>query len=207
MNLENQSKEVMTYVETFLQNETVELIFDNEQLDKWNDLVEQLGLEGQQAVSHKEKSPIPFMHMKQTLIKVFEELCPRKVNYKKFDITPIPLEILDLIALSLRENYFDDLQIWYDDKTPDPVAIGLRYKSESDREKAYSWNMEKYIIGKWGDVKRSFEELTELASNRWLKRKKVEYSQLMKDYQRKLEDIENECYNTFGDNKSSDVSF
>lgn len=203
MNLQNQSNEVMTYVETFLSNEIVELIYDNEQLEKWNKIVEELGLKGQSQILEKEKSPVPFLHMKQTLVKTFEELCPCKVNYKEYCIAPIPLEILDLISLSVNEKYFDKIEIWYDDKTPDPVAVGFRYDTEEHRKAGYSWYMEKYLIGKWGDVKRPFSELITLAKERFLVRKKHEYSNQIKNYTRKLEDLENEAYNEFGDQTSN----
>lgn len=203
MNLENQSSEVMTYVETFLSNETVELIYDNEQLEKWNNMVEELGLQGQTQIANKEASPVPFLHMKQTLVKTFSELCPRKVGFKTYSVAPIPVEILDLLALSVRENYFDKIEIWYDDKTPDPVAIGFRYDTDEQRQKGYTWQMEKYLIGKWGDVKRPFSELIQLAKDRFLVRKKHEYTQQIKDYTRRLEDLENEAYNEFGDQTSN----
>lgn len=203
MNLENQSNEVMTYVETFLSNETVELIYDNEQLERWNKMVGELGLQGQTQIQSKEASPVPFLHMKQTLVNTFGELCPRKVDVKDYSVSPIPVEILDLIALSVRENYFDKIEIWYDDKTPDPVAIGFRYDTEERREKKYTWMMEKYLIGKWGDVKRPFSELIALAKDRFINRKKIEYAQSIKDYQRRLEDLHTEAYSNFGDQSSN----
>ena len=46
------------------------------------------------------------------------------VEIQKFDVMPIPVEILELVALSVKENYFNKISIWYDDKTPDPVCIG-----------------------------------------------------------------------------------
>jgi len=44
--MKNNSKEMKTVVETFLMEETVELTYDQEKLDKWNGLVEELGLLG-----------------------------------------------------------------------------------------------------------------------------------------------------------------
>ena len=123
--LENNSNEMKTIVETFLIEETSDLIYDNEQLDKWNKYVDELGLDGQTKIVKPTKSPIPFMHLKQSYKAICEELCPRKVDVEKYDVTPIPVEILDIIALSKREGYFNKIQIWYDDKTPDPFAIGV----------------------------------------------------------------------------------
>jgi len=196
--LNNQSKEMATIVETFLIEETVELIYDGEALENWNKLVDELGLTGQTQIAKKEKSPIPFMHMKRNLVAVFETLCPRKVDAITYNITPIPLEILRLISLSTNEKYFDKIQIWYDDKAPDPVCVGLRYATEKDREQKYSWNMEAYLLGKWADVRRSFEELTQMATKRFIQEKGHEYRKTLKDTQRRLDDLEIEAFEKFG---------
>jgi len=44
MELTKNSNEMKTVVETYLIEETVELIYDNDKLDKWNDLVSKLDL-------------------------------------------------------------------------------------------------------------------------------------------------------------------
>ena len=67
MNLNKNSKEMKTVVETFLMEETVELTYDQEKLNKWNDLVSELGLEGQERIVEPTKSPIPFKFMDETL--------------------------------------------------------------------------------------------------------------------------------------------
>lgn len=122
-NLNNES--MKTVVETFLLEETVELIYDNEKLTKWNDLVAELGLTGQTSLRQTDKSPIPFMYLKDGMKHVFETLCPRSEPATEFNATPIPVEILDLIALSKREGYFSRIDIRYDDKNPDPVCLGV----------------------------------------------------------------------------------
>lgn len=208
--LKNNHENMATIVETFLTEETVELIYDGEQLEKWNRIVEELGLEGQTQIVKKDKSPIPFMHMKSTLTNVFQTLCPVKVEAKNYNISPIPVEILDLMALSQKEEYFDKLQIWYDDKAPDPVCVGLRYANEEDRKNNYTWRMEHYLLGKWGDVKHSFSELIEMAKKRFLVEQKASYNSQLKYYTRALEDIENEVIQKFGTDhsqSSSDLPF
>lgn len=198
MNLENNSREMKTVVETYIIEETASLIYDNEQLDKWNELVSELGLTGQTQIVVKEKSPVPFMHLKTNLVEVFSTLCPRKEDVSKYNKTPIPVEILDLVALSKREGYFDKIQIWYDDKTPDPVCIGLRYENEKDRSKGYEWYMHKYLLGKWGDVKHSFSELTSLAIKRWMKEENHRQNQNLIAAKRAIEDLELNAINKFG---------
>ena len=211
-----------TIVETFVIEETAELIYDNEQLDRWNALVSQLGLEGQTKITSPEKSPVPFMHMKQSLCNVFETLCPRKADVTAYDITPIPVEILDLVALSKRENYFNKVEIWYDEKSPDPVCIGIRghwressWGSKANKElNGIKFNTEqeikdaggidyyfsvdnKYLIGKWGDVKMSFDQLKKMATKRYTESETNRINHRMKELKRELDDVNEQAYNRF----------
>lgn len=236
--LKNNSTEMGTIVETFIIEETASLIYDNEDLDKWNKYVEELGLVGQKKISTKEKSPIPFMHLKTGLKNVFETLCPRKVDFTEYNVTPIPLEILDLIALSKKEEYFNKgIQIWYDEVTPDPVCVGIigeiipvskpytwhheaKFKT---RVEALSWlkennleaynsdggyfsNESYYLLGKWADVKRSFAELTQMATKRFVQEKGNEYEKTLKETQRKLDDLKTEAFDRFGTDVNSNDS-
>lgn len=198
-----------TVVETYIIEETQELIYDNEKLAQWNKHVESLGLTGQTKIQAKDKSPVPFLHMKTSLINVFTTLCPRKVDITAYDKTPIPVEILEMAALSVREGYFDKIEIWYDDKTPDPACIGLRRNSSYDAKyPTWSSGLDKYLIGRWADVKMSFEQLIEKAKTLFVASKKDSYNKTIKEYQRKLEDLDREARETFGydtDTKNSEI--
>lgn len=227
--LKNNSNEMKTIVETFLIEETADLIYDNEQLDKWNKHVEELGLEGQTQIIKKDKSPIPFMHLKKSYQNICEELCPRKVDVEKYDITPIPVEILDVIALSKKEDYFDKIQIWYDDKSPDPFAIGVvssyvlhkkgtyteiegvkfinkkeaqSYVDENqlnDTVDIYdrSWEAKYYLLGKWADVKRSWKDLKEMATERYVAINGNNFKKQIIEAKRGLEDLEIKAFEQF----------
>lgn len=226
--LKNNSNEMATVVETFLIEETVGLIYDNEQLDNWNKKVEELGLVGQTKIVKKDKSPIPFMHLKENMKNVISTLCPKKVEVKDYDVTPIPIEVLDLVSLSFKEGYFDKIQIWYDDKNPDPCCIGLKgewysYKENKQLDKSFKnrdeaelksiengcdgayfieWNATAYLLGKWADVKHSFEELTKMATKRYIQEKSFELKEAIIKAKRGLDDLEIEAFKKFG----SDVS-
>lgn len=196
----NNHQDMKTVVETFFVEETTNLIHDADSLQKWGDLIEFLDLGGQKTIVKEEKSPIPFLWMNRTLIEVFEVLCPSKSDIKNYNKMPIPLEILELVALSKREDYFDFIEIWYDEKTPDPVCIG--YKIPEDKKSQNEWNQkwyaEKYLIGKWSDVKASFKELTERAKQRFINEKSDTLTKEIKMKQRELEDIEITANQKFG---------
>lgn len=221
--LKNNSESMKTIVETFLTEETIDLIYDNEQLDAWNKYVDELGLSGQRNVVKKDKSPIPFMHLKKSYVRICETICPRKVSIESYNITPIPVEILELVALSKREKYFEEIVIWYDDKSPDPFCLGVNHEYYSvngnswktrhpNYESALNEMNEKgwegkpakpwdsgtyYLIGKWADVKKSWDELKEIAMNRYMKSEKISFEKAIKEAQRGLEDLKIKAYEQF----------
>jgi hypothetical protein len=220
--LNNNSNEMKTAVETFLIEETVELIYDNEKLEKWNELVDKLNLNGQTRIVAKDKSPIPFMHLNTSMVNVFKTLCPRQVDVTSYDVTPIPVEILDLIALSVKEEYFNRIEIWYDEKSPDPACIGttgyyyqsnwyddrdrsldnLKFRTKKECEDAGGKNInfsedKKYLLGKWADVKHTFEELKEMATKRYLLEQGHDLRKRIKETQRELDDLENKTFERF----------
>lgn len=212
-----------TVVETFVIEEVESLIYDNEKLDKWNTIVENLELQGQKQIVKPEKSPIPFLNMNSDLVNVFNTLCPRTTDIKNFAVTPIPVEILDLVALAVRENYFNNIEVWWDDKTPDPVVIGMtghwyeptwygdsdkslngrHFETKEELVKAGGKHPSfsetgKYLIGKWGDVKHSFETLKEMARKRFIAMESIEFKRRIKEAQRGLDDLEQSAFDRFG---------
>lgn len=189
-----------TIVETFIVEETSHLIYDNDALDKWNSVVDELGLKGQTNVIVKDKSPVPFLWMNSSLIETFRLLCPTRVLVEVYDKSPIPLEILQLLQLSVKEHYFDKIQIWYNETDKDPVCIGLKVKPEYLNKEEYYWNVysEKYLIGRWADVKASLDSLIALAKSVFIQSTTKEYEQKIRDYKRNIEDIQTEADRKFG---------
>lgn len=193
----NNSASMKTVVETYIIEETQELIYDNEKLDQWNSLVAELGLTGQTQVVKKDKSPIPFLWMNQTLKAVFEELCPAKVKVSEYSKTPIPVEALGMVSLSVKEGYFDKIEVWYNDKNPDPAIIGYKYnRGESDWQR--EWHADRYLLARWSDVKATLEELTERAKKLFVLRRSNELKEEIVRRQRDLEDIDIEGNKRFG---------
>jgi hypothetical protein len=95
------------------------------------------------------KSPLPYPYMNQSMQNIFGTLCPTKIDFKEYSKTPIPLEVMRELAFCKSENYFSDIKIWYDDKTPDPIAVGTctrysatYYKTEEDKAKSSYYNRE-----------------------------------------------------------------
>jgi hypothetical protein len=189
-----------TVVETFYVEETTNLIHDADALQAWNEKCEELQLEGQKTIVSKEKSPIPFLWMNSGLVKTFEVLCPTKVDVTKYDKQPIPVELLETISLCFKEDYFDGIKIWYNEKEKDPVVVG--YKMTSDKNYSDTWETnyysEKYLIGRWADVKASIDSLVDRAKKVFFQSETMRLKQEVKDRQRQLEDLEFQTSLIFG---------
>lgn len=189
-----------TIVETFLVEETESLIYDNEKLERWNALVAELQLAGQQTIVKPDKSPIPFMVLNQSTRNIIGTLCPSEVAIENYNRTPIPVELLDLVALSKKENYFDKIVICYDEKTSDPFVIGQVgiFEVVSWSTKPHFMIKNQYLIGKWGDVRRSWNELKEMAVKRFRSERTTQLTDELKRVKRALEDVDLDAVNQFG---------
>jgi len=228
MNLENNS--MKSAVQTYVEEDTTKLIYDNEQLDKWHELINELSIQGQESVVSDKKSPIPFKWLNDSEMSIVKELCPTSVNFKHFDKTPIPLEILELISMAVREDYFTEIKIYYNEKDKDPFAIGTNetfaldeknsYRSHYDkatfrtREEAEAYVKEKgyqdvevnkrysqdrnYAIGRWGDVKQSWDQLKKLAKKTYIARETADVNRRIKEAKRELEDLDSRVIQRFG---------
>ncbi len=199
--LQNNNESMQTVVETFIIEETSNLIYDNDALQKWNEKIEELGLEGQkQVLVVKDKSPVPFMWMNEAIIATFETLCPTKVPVEQYNKTPIPLEILELVSLSKKEGYFYKMEIWYNEQEKDPVCVGyVEDLSHTEKEDWYkNFYAKKYLIGRWADVKASIDALTKRARQIFIANSKSGIEQQIRDAKRMLEDIETTADRKFG---------
>lgn len=138
--LQNNNQSMQTVVETFIIEETSNLIHDNDALQKWNEKVEELKLQGQMAVATEAKSPIPYLWLNDALISTFETLCPTKVAIEKYCKSPIPIEILELVSMSKKEKHFNFVEIWYNEIEKDPVCIGFNVLPISIHESEWHKN-------------------------------------------------------------------
>lgn len=210
-------------VQTYIIEETSDLIHNNEALDKWNELVSSLKLDGQRKIQKPDKSPIPFLCLNNMLVEVFNVLCPQKVEIGRYDKTPIPVEILELVGLSLKEGYFKKMEVWYDDKTVDPIVLGItgiwkesawysdsnksldgkEFNSEEEAKKnganrPYLSETGKYLLARWGDVRQSLDELRKRAKERYLSQERNEIEKTVIECNHKLELLDKETNIKFG---------
>ena len=102
-----------------------------------------------------DKNPSPYIHMNAKAERVFAILCPEVVDYKKYDKSTIPRDVLREIAMAERLKFFDKICIWYDDASPDPLVVGYI--------KVGTYEHVKHMIARFGDEILPFEMLEEKA--------------------------------------------
>lgn len=102
--------------------------FDIDELDEWKQLAKEMGLENQLAFVEHAKTPNPFPNMNNATQTIMKTLCPTSVELNAYTKSTIPLEVMQLIGAAVRDNQFKRIEIWYDDKALDPLAIGVTEK-------------------------------------------------------------------------------
>jgi hypothetical protein len=111
-------------VQIYQNEELNDVLFQVESLDEWQQIAQELQMDKQLNFVNQATSPNPYPFITESMNRIFSTLCPTKVDFKAYDKTPIPLEVMKQIAFSVKEKHFVDIQIWYDDKTPDPFVVG-----------------------------------------------------------------------------------
>lgn len=164
-------------VQEFMVDEVKELSENDEKGAEWSALVEKLGLEGQRTLCNgSPQSPIPFPHMNKEMIKVYETLCPMKSLIKDYNKTAIPIRVLEIAGLCVLKEYFGKIEIWYDDKAPDPVVVGC------DGE-------DKYILARWAAELEEYAVLREKAIKRKVAKMKTEYEKNLRETEMALQTL------------------
>lgn len=115
---------------------------------------------------------IPFPLMTTTDDRVWGKYCPNKQKLAEIKIA-LPKQVLELI-----EKYhtnFDWLEVWYESKDQvDPILVGCKWKNQEDKEKGYSWNVDKFLMCRWGESLKSFEEIVSFVKEKMYQEKKTE---------------------------------
>ena len=176
-------------VEIYLEPELEEMVGSPEVTAEWKQLAEELGMEGQlkliepKTSGEENKNPSPYIHMNKKAERVFAILCPEVVAYKKYNKSTVPREVLKEIALAEKEKFFDEIYIWYDDASPDPLVVGYI--------KVDTYTYVKHMIARFGDEVLPFEELERKAIARLTKRLKDKFSSMLNGIDSKVDDFFN----------------
>lgn len=166
-------------VKIYREPENVGLLLDENELAEYQQLAEELGIpEVKQG-----KTPSVYQTLNQVQIRALEALCPAKTSLEDYNRSTIPVEVLRALKFIKENEMFDFIKVWFDNKNPDPIIVGEKYRTQNDREKEYSWNTEKVLVARWGDCAYELPELVEMGKER-LKR---EFTEKAIDKQQKIE--------------------
>jgi hypothetical protein len=146
--------EVKIYRE--LENET--LIFNEQDLENYNTLALELGLQTKENLEEK-NCPIVYPVLNEAMQRQLKALCSSSSNIENYTRSTIPLEVLTVYKFIKDNKMFDEVKIWFDEKQLDPLMIGYNWMDEESKEKAYSWRKNKYLIARWGDCAKEIPEL------------------------------------------------
>jgi hypothetical protein len=140
--------------EIFIELELMELE-TTEASEEWANICLDLGLEGQTKLIEKspELKPPPY-----------RAIDPEKSTVESFSVSTIPLDIIREYKKCKDNGWYNELFIYYDNKSPDPFLIG---------KLTDGWNSPYHLIARWGDELLPFEELEIKAVNRLLNDAKV----------------------------------
>lgn len=217
-------------VESYLNKELSDVTFETEKLDEWRQKMEELGLTKQLELAKGSLSPVPYPFMNEHMLRVCETLCPTKTTLEEFSAIPLPLEALNDVALSIKEDYFDELEIWWDNESPDPFIIGIRgeryyayekgtynhLKNAEGRDMTFKTkqmaldhleavgiddkytvsrkdnrDLNRYMVARFGDELKPWNELVELAIERFTKNTTMDLRDKIDKLQHKLDKIVN----------------
>jgi hypothetical protein len=136
-------------IQSFRNTELDNVILEIGDQDEWKQLAAEMGLDKQMEFVQQAKSPLPYPYMNQSMQNIFATLCGTKVDFKEYSKTPMPLEVMRELAFCKTEKYFNKIEIWYDDKTPDPIAVGTSqryaatyYRTQEDKDRSSYYNRE-----------------------------------------------------------------
>lgn len=135
------------------------------------ELIEKLGLAGQQRLINRAESPSgtqivrnPYRKMTRDEVFVYSVLCPSKCKIAEYDDGPIPLRVLQVA--SHAAEHFSELHVWSAESAvvKDPVLVG----SKTERKPNRSWDETSlFILARWGDVLEPFDKLLDKAAHQF----------------------------------------
>lgn len=159
------------------------------------------------------------MALNDRMANALKTLCPRQLEMKQYGFEAIPNEVLSIIEMAVSEGYFKKIEIWYDDKNPDPVAVGYigKYRAlssgwqtlghyETEAEAAASENCHivqfaeagKFLIARWGAEAKALSQLIIDAKARWVTENTVRLTKMLRQTEREIQDIDLTAAEMFG---------
>lgn len=147
-------------VEVFIEPELQELEHPTV-AQEWFEICSELGLQSQLRLADRseDKKAPPYMYVDPKTGAIIKTLCPVQIEYKKYKASTIPLDVLKEIHKCEKNNWYREIAICYDDKSPDPFVVGFTHDSDK-------WRSDIHLIARWGNELLPFEQLEHKALER-----------------------------------------
>jgi len=160
------------------------LVTEAEELDRWKELVSELGLAEQEKLVNKGSEPVSFRCMSNEEWEVYKAVLPTEVGFADYGRDMIPIRVLELGALAARQFEPDWLKIRYTAEGPDPILYAM------DPGERYSANPNRYLIARWGEVLLSFSELRKRAKEILVEKSRASLMKAKTEIEIELQDLE-----------------
>ena len=142
-------------VKIYREPENEKLIIEEDALKEYQHLVQKMGLKNES----KEKTPSVYIPINSSMDKLLKAICPNVEKAESYNKSTIPLEVLKVLDYAKENDMYEGYEIWHAQNDPDPILVGWKYLSESDRKKSYSWNRKMFLMARWGDCAMELEDL------------------------------------------------
>lgn len=123
-------------------------------------LTEKLELKGQSKFFNSEKAEIvPYRKMTSQEALVYGKLLAKQTPLKTYEDGLIPLRVLQIASHALEIGICDEIEVWHAPNADikDPVLVGKKKSGKN------SWEYERYMLARWGEVLLPFSELCTMA--------------------------------------------
>lgn len=158
--------------EIYLIEKPKTLATDIETNKEWLQKVEELGLEFQKNLCEQDKTLIPFYKLRAGEVRMFNILYPEKTSVETYAEDTIPLEVLSIIALAKKNEYFGRIEVWYNYNKLNPILIGYKKSNHGNANEIDNDGI--YLLARWGEELKSFTELLAVAKEQYIKEKLAE---------------------------------
>ncbi len=147
-------------------------------------LIEQLGLEGQQAITNKETmTREPYREMTKLELFVWSTACPEKTEVNKYRLSPIPLRILQVIAYAKSLGIYRRIEVWHPQQIKDdPLLVGMPNDAE--------YSSRRHLLARWGDSLAPFTEMQERAKAIFARKLEAELKTIKREADAALANID-----------------
>lgn len=117
------------------------------------ELIEKLGLEGQRKLANPETlTRQPYREMTALEAYVWRAVCPQTTPLQKYNLSPIPLRVLQVAAYARELGIYETLEVWHPHKViDDPLLVGV--------PNGETYSRKRHLIARWGETLVPFEEL------------------------------------------------